>query len=78
MAAASKKSTRAVRESQRKINHSIIEKRRREKINAALAELRSLVPENGGGLDGEEGDCEGGTGGGKSGKGEFKLEVLVR
>jgi len=67
-----------VRESQRKINHSIIEKRRREKINAALAELRSLVPEGGGVVDGEEGDGEGGGGGKGGGKGEFKLEVLVR
>lgn len=49
------------REQLRKANHSLIERRRREKINAALADLRSMVP----GL-GEE---NGGKGG------EFKLEV---
>jgi hypothetical protein len=48
------------REQLRKANHSLIERRRREKINAALSDLRSMVP----GL----GD-EGGKGG------EFKLEV---
>jgi hypothetical protein len=49
------------REALRKANHSLIERRRREKINSALGELRSMVP----GL--------GETGGGKGG--EFKLEV---
>jgi hypothetical protein len=48
------------REQLRKANHSLIERRRREKINSALSELRSMVP----GL-GEEG-AKGG---------EFKLEV---
>ena len=47
------------REQLRKANHSLIERRRREKINAALAELREMVP----GLSGE------------SKGGEFKLEV---
>ncbi|WVR08397.1 hypothetical protein IAU60_005452 [Kwoniella sp. DSM 27419] len=56
--------TKMSREALRKANHSLIERRRREKINAALAELRQMVP----GL-GEEG-------GGKGG--EFKLEVLER
>ena len=48
------------REALRKANHSMIERRRREKINAALGELRQMVP----GL---------GDSGGKGG--EFKLEV---
>ena len=48
------------REALRKANHSLIERRRREKINHALGELRSMVP----GL---------GDAGGKGG--EFKLEV---
>jgi hypothetical protein len=51
------------REALRKANHSLIERRRREKINAALADLRDMVP----GL----GDESGGKGG------EFKLEVSV-
>ncbi|WVQ79472.1 hypothetical protein IAT38_001571 [Cryptococcus sp. DSM 104549] len=51
------------REQLRKANHSLIERRRREKINAALGELRDMVP----GL---------GDDGGKGG--EFKLEVLER
>lgn len=50
------------REQLRKANHSLIERRRREKINAALSDLREMVP----GLGSE------GTGG-KGG--EFKLEV---
>ncbi|WWC92144.1 uncharacterized protein L201_007098 [Kwoniella dendrophila CBS 6074] len=57
------KSNKMSREALRKANHSLIERRRREKINAALGELRIMVP----GL-GEEG--------GKAG--EFKLEVLER
>jgi len=36
--------SRAAREAQRKINHSLIEKARRTKINDALATLRTLVP----------------------------------
>ncbi|WWD08499.1 hypothetical protein V865_006611 [Kwoniella europaea PYCC6329] len=57
------KSTKQSREALRKANHSLIERRRREKINAALGELRRMVP----GL---------GEDGGKAG--EFKLEVLER
>ena len=36
--------SRTAREAQRKLNHSIIEKARRTKINEALAALRQLVP----------------------------------
>lgn len=50
------------REQLRKVNHSLIERRRREKINVALNELRRMVP----GL---------GDNGGKGG--EFKLEVSI-
>ncbi|WWC98759.1 hypothetical protein V866_005652 [Kwoniella sp. B9012] len=57
------KPTKQSREALRKANHSLIERRRREKINAALGELRRMVP----GL---------GEDGGKAG--EFKLEVLER
>ena len=49
------------REALRKANHSMIERRRREKINQAFSELREMVP----GL----------SGGGEGLKGEFKLEV---
>ena len=52
------------REALRKANHSLIERRRREKINFALGELRDMVP----GLGDEKG--------GKAG--EFKLEVSTR
>lgn len=52
------------REQLRKANHSLIEKRRREKINAALQALRDMVPS----LSGPD----------TSGKaGEFKLEVSL-
>lgn len=50
------------REALRKANHSMIERRRREKINAALGDLRDMVP----GL------------GGETKGGEFKLEVGLR
>lgn len=53
--------TKQSREALRKANHSLIERRRREKINFALGELREMVP----GLGDEKG--------GKAG--EFKLEV---
>ena len=55
------KGTKMSREALRKANHSLIERRRREKINFALGELRGMVP----GLGDEKG--------GKAG--EFKLEV---
>jgi len=38
--------SRTAREAQRKLNHSIIEKARRTKINDALATLKQLVPPN--------------------------------
>ena len=59
--AGSGKGTKMSREALRKANHSLIERRRREKINFALGELRGMVP----GLGDEKG--------GKAG--EFKLEV---
>jgi hypothetical protein len=49
------------REQLRKANHSLIERRRREKMNKAFADLRSMVP----GLSAESEGL----------KGEFKLEV---
>ena len=58
----SKAKAKTTREALRKANHSLIERRRREKINAALADLREMVP----GL------------GDESKGGEFKLEVLER
>lgn len=51
------------REQIRKANHSLIERRRREKMNKAFADLRSMVP----GLSGESEGI----------KGEFKLEVSL-
>ena len=56
--------TRTAREAQRKMNHSLIEKARRGKINDALEALKALVPS-------DEPDDDGGTR-------DFKLEVLVR
>ncbi|KAF9470460.1 hypothetical protein BDN70DRAFT_821348, partial [Pholiota conissans] len=38
--------SRTAREAQRRLNHSIIEKARRTKINDALAALKQLVPVN--------------------------------
>lgn len=52
------------REQLRKANHSMIERRRREKMNTAFANLRGMVP----GLNAE----------GEGIKGEFKLEVSLR
>ncbi|KII91790.1 hypothetical protein PLICRDRAFT_51915 [Plicaturopsis crispa FD-325 SS-3] len=71
-----KKSTmsRAAREAQRKINHSMIEKARRTKINDALATLRVLVPPSPLSQKGDEtvnGEIKGD-------EKEFKLEILVR
>jgi hypothetical protein len=82
--------SRGAREAQRKLNHSIIEKARRTKINDALATLRELVPPDFDAQksqkdemeeDDDDGDYEEGgkKKGGKNGKEkEFKLEILVR
>ena len=84
--------SRTARETQRKLNHSIIEKARRTKINEALATLRELVPKDYGYPkdqlvnDDEREDDEGRRGKAKT-KGsakreekekDFKLEILVR
>lgn len=78
--------SRGAREAQRKINHSLIEKARRTKINDALAALRELVPaeykrvNEAAEASGEDEDNEPKKGKGKSkaGEKEFKLEILVR
>ncbi|KAJ7782768.1 hypothetical protein B0H16DRAFT_1494289, partial [Mycena metata] len=83
--------SRTAREAQRKLNHSIIEKARRTKINDALATLKQLVPPNYGQQpaapaeqDDEEadGDYDGGKPPkktrGKREEKEFKLEILIR
>ncbi|PVG01627.1 hypothetical protein CPB86DRAFT_794975 [Serendipita vermifera] len=56
---------RSAREAARKASHSVIEKKRRERINQALTELRTLVP------------AEENPGTANPGK-DFKLEVLIR
>ncbi|KAJ7496984.1 hypothetical protein FB451DRAFT_1209506 [Mycena latifolia] len=63
--------SRTAREAQRKLNHSIIEKARRTKINDALATLKQLVPANYGQPsapaddddEGEDGDYDAKNGG---------------
>ncbi|KAG1778789.1 hypothetical protein EV702DRAFT_967179 [Suillus placidus] len=78
--------SRGAREAQRKINHSLIEKARRTKINDALAALRELVPaeykrvnEAAEASDEDEDDePKKGKGKSKAGEKEFKLEILVR
>src|ERR1700761_150473 len=69
--------SRAAREQTRRQNHSKIEKRRRTKINAAMAELRRLVPA-GFSHDREQDDEETAQGGGGGKEKEFKLEVLEK
>ena len=74
-------SSRAAREAQRKMNHSIIEKARRTKINDALATLRMLVPaQHKRSQDGDDDDYEltDEWKGKKADEKEFKLDVLVR
>ncbi|KAF9489517.1 hypothetical protein BDN71DRAFT_1512040 [Pleurotus eryngii] len=75
--------SRSAREAQRKLNHSIIEKARRTKINDALATLRELIPADYGRTheEDEEDEPDQGKKGGKKEKKEekeFKLEILVR
>ncbi|KAJ7647630.1 hypothetical protein FB45DRAFT_893967 [Roridomyces roridus] len=84
--------SRTAREAQRKLNHSIIEKARRTKINDALATLRQLVPSNHGQQPSPVGEEEDEVDGDYEAKGaakkpagkreekekEFKLEILVR
>ncbi|KAJ7125054.1 hypothetical protein C8R44DRAFT_130296 [Mycena epipterygia] len=83
--------SRTAREAQRKLNHSIIEKARRTKINDALATLKQLVPANYGQPSApadEEDEGPDGEYGGKAAKKpagkreekekEFKLEILIR
>jgi len=72
---------RSAREAARRANHSVIEKRRREKINNALSELRTLVPnqpdEGSVGMGGAGNDPTTGNTTKVQPK-EYKLEVLVR
>ncbi|KAG2159540.1 uncharacterized protein EDB93DRAFT_1116198 [Suillus bovinus] len=78
--------SRAAREAQRKINHSLIEKARRTKINDALAALRELVPAKYKRVnealeasdEDEDDEHKKGKGKPKTGEKEFKLEILVR
>lgn len=82
--------SRAAREAQRKINHSLIEKARRTKINDALATLRVLVPpeykrHSDSQPDEDDEDDEDELDPKRprpkpkpSGEKEFKLEILVR
>lgn len=72
---------RSAREAARRANHSVIEKRRREKINNALSDLRTLVPtqpdEASVGMGGAGNDPTAGNNTKVQPK-EYKLEVLVR
>lgn len=79
--------SRSAREAQRKINHSLIEKARRTKINDALATLREIVPPDVGRVseladgDSDSDDAHPQKPQAKpkaAGEKEFKLEILVR
>ncbi|KAJ7594239.1 hypothetical protein C8J56DRAFT_750458, partial [Mycena floridula] len=78
--------SRSARETQRKLNHSIIEKARRTKINDALATLKELIPRDfatkSPAAAAEEDDDDDEEYGPKKSKGngekEFKLEILVK
>jgi hypothetical protein len=67
---------RAAREAQRKMNHSLIEKARRTKINDALAALRALVPRDDEDHPAEPGKAAAASA--SSNEREFKLEILER
>nr|GAT57788.1 predicted protein [Mycena chlorophos] len=72
--------SRTAREAQRKLNHSIIEKARRTKINEALATLKQLVPASYGQQQADEADDAEEEGSKKKGgkEKEFKLEILIK
>ncbi|KZT43449.1 hypothetical protein SISSUDRAFT_1124961 [Sistotremastrum suecicum HHB10207 ss-3] len=67
-------SSRSARDQARKTNHSKIEKRRREKINTALSELRTLVPAKFARQNAHDADDPESRQADK----EFKLEILER
>ncbi|KAJ8473475.1 hypothetical protein ONZ45_g16280 [Pleurotus djamor] len=75
---------RSIREAQRKLKHSAIEKTRRTKTNEALAALREMVPAEYARAAGDDDEDDEGaaTSAKKKGKGSkedrvFKLEILV-
>ncbi|KAH0578458.1 hypothetical protein H2248_003606 [Termitomyces sp. 'cryptogamus'] len=74
--------SRAARETQRKLNHSIIEKARRTKINDALTSLKQLVPAGYGQSSpqpaDEDEDAKKKKGKKEEKEKEFKLEILER
>ncbi|KAF7798120.1 hypothetical protein EIP86_009335 [Pleurotus ostreatoroseus] len=74
--------SRSARESQRKLNHSRIEKARRTKINETLATLSALVnaneAEKAGGVENVEKEREKEKEKERGGEKEFKLDVLVK
>jgi hypothetical protein len=69
--------SRAQREAQRKMNHSLIEKARRTKINDALATLSSLIPRDPASADDDDGHKPSAAGAANAER-EFKLEILEK